>query len=98
MTCFPSLGPPDQCLLTPTPSLQGPHDLVLMGSADKGQGSDQWEARILSLHLKAGFQSPSLIQAHKHQNTRVFQRMGLLSHLPEDPVRHLDMTHLNEPP
>lgn len=97
VTCFLSLGPPDQCLVTPTPSHQGPHDLVLMGSADKDQGQDQWETRTPSPHLKADFKSHSLIQAHKHQNTLVCQKMDLLSRPPEDPIRHPAMTHLNKP-
>lgn len=84
--------------MTHTPSLQGTYGLVLMGSADKGQDSDQWGARILSPHLKAGFKSHSLIQAHKHPNTLMFQKMDLLSHPLEDPVRHLALTSLNKPP
>lgn len=81
--------------MTHTLNLQGPQGLVLMDSTGLDQGQDQWQARILSPHPKAGFKSLSLIQTHK-QNTLVFQKMDF--HPPEGPVKHLSMTHLNKPP
>lgn len=98
VTCFLSQGPLDQCLMIHTPNLQEPHDLVLMGSAGRGQGQDQPGVRTPSPHLREGFRNPFLIRVHKHQSTLVCQKMDLLSRHPEDPIRHLDMTLLKMPP
>lgn len=98
VTCFPSLGLPDQCLMTHLPSLQGIHGLVVTDSTDKGQDSDHWVARILSPLLKVDFKSHFHTQARKRLNTRVFQRMDLYCRPREDLVRHLATIHSNKAP